>query len=673
MTTKEITGFPAAQIQQGGQRTFEIADVQKVEAANPAAGVKQFTIKGKPAVRLFDVVIVGGGMGGIAAAIRAAEAGFKVAVTEETDWLGGQMTAQGVSALDENRLIETSGGTRLYQQLRAAIRAHYRQYALDNSPTAELDLLNPGNCWVSRLSFEPQVAQSKITELLASYARKGLITVFLRSKVLEAKVKDRRIKAVIICHLDREDKFSELRCRFVIDATELGDLLPMLHIPYASGAESRSETGEPHAPADANPENVQDFTYPFVLELMPQAEKGNKIPKPPFYEDFERAGKLSFSGYRMFDCAERKDRSGSTQKLLPFWTYRRLIARENFNKQFPSDIAMINWEAHDLRGENIIDQTSLTLAKRLSRGKALSLSFLHWLQTEAPRDEGGNGYAELKLRPELLGTSDGLSKYPYIRESRRIKALRIVKEDDIAAATNHGARAKLFPDSIGIGHYPIDIHGHQDVDGTEQDSKPFQIPLAAMLQSSISNFLPACKNIGTTHVTNGAYRLHPIEWAIGEAAGVVAAYSLQHRTNPQHILRNKRKLRAIQRTLIEAGSPVFWFEDVPTNHPSFAAIQFLAVSGIWPLDDNTLFFQPDKKVSLALAVTVITRIARKTLETKIPVAREPLTSSALKAIAEQANFGTAVPEFPRERTVTAAEFAEIAYKWATAPANFGRS
>src|SRR3712207_8972640 len=50
-------------------------------------------------------------------------------------------------------------------------------------------------------------------------------------------------------------------------------------------------------------------------------------------------------------------------------------------------------------------------------------------------------------------------------------------------------------------------------------SLPFQVPLGAMIPVRVNNLIAGCKNIGTTHVTNGCYRLHPVEWTIGEAAG----------------------------------------------------------------------------------------------------------------------------------------------------------
>ncbi|MFN8655380.1 MAG: FAD-dependent oxidoreductase [Candidatus Obscuribacterales bacterium] len=645
MLMKETTRSCAAQVERDGTRIFEVVDVQNVQAEDPGAGIKKYSLTGKPKVRNFQVVVAGGGMGGVAAAIRAAQAGLTVAIAEETDWLGGQMTAQGVSAPDENPWIETSGGTQLYLELREELRAYYRQFLKEKTgPAAER--LNAGDCWVSRVSFEANQGLAALTKLIERHAPKGKITILPRAKVVEAKLKGRRATAVLVVNLD-SGKFTELRCRFLIDATELGDLLPLLAVAYASGAESRQETGEAHAPETANPQNVQDFTYPFILEWCPDSKTQNVIPQPPHYEDFERSGKFSLLGYKMFENHADKKPDGTTRNLLPFWSYRRLVAADKFTgNKWPGDIAMINWEAHDLRGENIIDQTNQDTARRLALGKALSLGFLYWLQTRAPRDEGGEGYPEMKLRPDLLGTTDGLSKYPYIRESRRIKALSTIKEEDVvtASATTGDARARHAVDAIGIGHYPIDIHGHQDVPGAAQPVRPFQIPLSAMIQRPLTNFLPACKNIGTTHVTNGAYRLHPVEWAIGEAAGIVAAYCLQHRTTPEQILKNRKKLRTVQNQLLAAGAPIFWFADVPVTHPQFAAIQFLSQTGLWSARPDSLDFQPESLIDQAEAEAILRRIAGDQAKSKV-----------------------------HDQKLTRAAFAELAYQEALRPTRFGRA
>jgi hypothetical protein len=175
----------------------------------------------------------------------------------------------------------------------------------------------------------------------------------------------------------------------------------------------------------------------------------------------------------------------------------------------------------------------------LNAAKELSKSLLQWLQTEAPRPEGGYGYPGLRLRPDLVGTTDGLAKSAYIRESRRIRAQFTVLEQHVGVDARRNLpapqnlRAEEFADSVGIGYYRIDLHpstgGTTNRGGRTYVDVPsyrFQIPLGAFIQKpmKVKNLLPAAKNIGTTHITNGCYRLHPVEWNIGEAAGALAAY-----------------------------------------------------------------------------------------------------------------------------------------------------
>jgi NADPH-dependent 2,4-dienoyl-CoA reductase/sulfur reductase-like enzyme len=96
-----------------------------------------------------DVVIVGGGVGGCAAALAAARASCRVVMTEETDWIGGQLTAQAVPP-DEHPWIESFGCTRLYRRFRNGVRAYYRRhYPL--TAEARAVALNPGNGSVSKL------------------------------------------------------------------------------------------------------------------------------------------------------------------------------------------------------------------------------------------------------------------------------------------------------------------------------------------------------------------------------------------------------------------------------------------------------------------------------------------------------------------------------------------
>ncbi len=569
--------------------------------------VKSFDPGGAKRIVACDVLVAGGGTGGVAAALSCASQGLKVCLTEETDWLGGQMTSQGVSALDENYLVESCGATRSYQRLRTAIRDHYRRnYKLSSEVEAD-PYLNPGNCWVSRLAFEPLVGLDKIQAMLKPLIETGVLEVFLRCKPVRAQLSGARIKSCSMVNLD-DGALLEFRARMYLDTTELGDLLPLVNANYVSGAESFARTGEPHAPRKANRDNVQDFVYPFVVEFRPG--EVHTIARPAHYDRFKQAGKFSFLGYKMFARATL-DTGGEARTLDPFWEYRRLIDRGKFiDCPFEHDVAMINWESNDLRGMNIIDKPVAAVAENLALAKALSLGFLYWMQTEAPRDDGGSGYPELALRPDVLATADGLSKYPYIRESRRIRALTTVREQDIAATPGTSARARSFADSVGIGLYPIDIHGHQDIPGAAQSARPFQIPLGALIPERPANLLAAAKNIGTTHITNGSYRLHPVEWAIGEAAGRLAAYCLKRHITPRRVWKNARRVRALQCELVLQGTPVYWYDDVPTNHPAFAAIQFLAITGIMNGDREHLHFRPDDPVAEDDVGQILARLGR---------------------------------------------------------------
>ncbi|MBI4533414.1 MAG: FAD-dependent oxidoreductase [Candidatus Melainabacteria bacterium] len=675
------------------EATVTILDTLHIFVDRPDDALKQFNLPQSFEVVYCDIFIAGGGMGGVAAAVAATREGYHVCLTEETDWLGGQMTSQGVSALDENYLVETTGATLTYQRLRSAIRSHYQNQA--TSLEVPNPYLNPGNCWVSALSFEPQVALQKIMDILQPAIEAKALSIYYRVKPVAVSVHNNKIRSILAVNLD-SGTWTEFRPQVCLDATELGELLPLAGTPYSVGAESQSETTEPHAPSVADKQNVQDFVYPFVVDL--RRAENNTITKPQHYEDFCNQSKFSFAGYKMFKSTELVISNGQMVQLNPFWEYRRLIHKAQLpGSPFEFDLSMINWNSNDLRDMNIIDQPPAIACQRLALAKSLSLGFLYWLQTEAPRDEGGQGYGELCLRTDILGTTDGLSKYPYIRESRRIKAMKTIIEQDIAAASNPGARARLYADSVGIGLYPIDIHGREEIPGAAQATKPFQIPAGTLIPQYPYNLLASAKNIGTTHITNGSYRLHPIEWAIGEAAGTLAAQALTHKVNSAKILHNKRYTRELQYKLVEKGVPVYWYDDVPTNHPAFAAIQFLSATGIIFGDSSHLHFSPDYVITRGEAAQVLANLLHlpkpnKTILSKlhpdevIPYGtdiaaclqkhlfslrpdglfhpEEELTGNELALLSRHRLVQTALP-YDDASPVTRARFALWAYKLAT--------
>lgn len=605
----------AAQQDQTSARLTEVVDVQNISAEKPEQSIRKVSSSRPDYTVKCDIVIVGGGTGGAAAAISALQSkqtGLKICLTEETDWIGGQMTTQGVSALDENYLVETSGACKRYQDLRRDIREFYKTSRKLSPTGASKKYLDPGNCWVSRLAFEPEVCLDLLKKRLEPAEAAGRLATYLRNKPVSAECKENKdgrktVRAIETINLD-SGEITRFEAKVFIDATELGDMLPLCGLKYASGSDAASSTNEAHAPTQGDPENVQDFVFPFVIEYRPGEH--HVIEKPKFYDEFNEKGKFSLQGWKMFESAFRKNEDGSETELLPFWTYRRLIDKTFFDDpHYPVDLSMINWDSNDLRGENIIDKSAQTQTERLARAKLLSLGFLYWLQTEVQRDDGGKGYPELLLRTDVLSTRDGLSKFPYIRESRRIKPMKQIVEQDIVASSNDLPRATAFEDTVGIGLYPVDIHGHQEVPGAAQQTSPFQISLSALVPHDAVNLLPACKNLGVTHITNGAYRLHPIEWAIGEAQGALAAHMCKESHDSKDYLDDINKLRKLQKELVEQGAPIYWFDDVSTDHQNFAAIQYIAATGVFQGSTEELSFRPDEPVTEEEVCAAIAKIS----------------------------------------------------------------
>ncbi len=549
-----------------------------------------------------DILVVGGGTGGVAAAWAAARRGHNVCLLEETDWLGGQMTSQGVAALDEHEHIEAFGGTQSYYQLCEDIRAHYCKL-IEQSNIKEP--LNPGSCWVSRLAFEPLVAVNAINQLLAPQVEAGRLKVFLRTKATEAQMEGDRVVWIKALNLDN-GRALRMAFHYILDATELGDLLPLTGTEYVVGAESVQQTSEPHAqPYEPKPHCVQSCTYTFALEQKPEGEN-HGISKPTHYDYYHdrqpyglrihvHGGEIYGETTGWLEYQVFEDMPGTKG---PLWKYRRLVEAAQFPSHYAHDLTLFNWPGNDYRDLPLVDQPPETLARALQEAKRVSLGFAYWLQTHAPNPHGSPGFAHLLLRPNVMGSNDGLSKHPYIRECRRIKALKTIIEQEVALAHQPGPRAVHFPDSIGVGWYPIDIHQvSPDEVGTSTRTKPFQISLGALIPVRVENLIAASKNIGTTHITNGCYRLHPVEWNIGEAAGLLAAFALEQGKKPQAIREDKTLLHSLQKEVVGEGVPLCWLIDVPVWSPDFAAIQRLVMAGGYGDNTDSLEFKPDQPLT----------------------------------------------------------------------------
>ncbi|MFM9872055.1 MAG: FAD-dependent oxidoreductase [Fimbriimonadaceae bacterium] len=501
-----------------------------------------------------DVCIVGGGTGGTAAALALAEHNLRIIVTESTDWIGGQLTAQAVPP-DENPWIESTGCTASYRDYRNRVRKHYRLFENLTPQAAQNPRLNPGSGWVSHLCHSPAIGHQVLREMLALEQNPN-ISLLIETIPIQADTNQSEVISIITRNTKTGEHY-QITAKFFLDATELGDLLPLTQTEYNLGSESKSQTGEPNATDYPNEtENVQSFTWCAALAYDEDADY--TIDKPEQYDFWANYQPPNWPDKLLSFSMLHVQRGQSLYFPLfendgfNLFTYRQ-ITQPDFHTDNRLAATIMNWPMNDYDGGTVIDVPVEEAEKHYDSAKHLTLSMLYWLQIE-------KGYKGLRFAPEHTGTPDGLAKSAYIRESRRIKALHTICEQDVAAYTNPGLIvAPEMPKSVGIGAYRIDLHPSANGRPTlDTSTLPFQIPLGSLIPERTKNLLAACKNLGVTHITNGCYRLHPVEWNIGESAGILAAFCITNKCSPHQVQESDDLFSDYQNWLWQHGVLTDW-------------------------------------------------------------------------------------------------------------------
>ena len=445
-----------------------------------------------------DVLVVGGGCGGVAAALAASDLGRQVVLTEPGSWLGGQLTSQAVPP-DEHPWVESTGVTARYRQLRDAVRTRYKQTRRLTETAIRDPLFNPGAAWVSNLSAEPVIFREVLDDLVGRAQAQGLLRRLMRHRPVEAVMEGDQVRAVIVEDL-RTGSQVIITSRYVLDATEEGDLLPLTSCESVVGAESAAITGEPHAlDGPADPLDQQAITWCAALEWRPGED--HTTDQPEAYE-FWRGYRADFWPGPQLGWTTPEPETGlplnrplfSQYGEQDLWTFRRIRYGGHYTDRV-SDVTLINWPQVDYWLTPLVGVTDAERKVSLTKARELALCFVYWLQTDAPRPDGGAGYPGMRLCPDVLGTQDGLAAAAYVRESRRIAAEFTVLETHIGVEARPGAnRAEAFPDTVGVGSYRIDLHpstaerGYLDI-----ATYPFQIPLGALLPQRLDNPLASGK------------------------------------------------------------------------------------------------------------------------------------------------------------------------------------
>jgi hypothetical protein len=518
-----------------------------------------------------DVVIYGGGAGGLCAAVQAARLGADVTLLEPSPWLGGMLTAAGVSALDGNK---HGAGGGLVQRFRQALADHY----------GSLDALYTG--WVSLYCYEPKVGhrvlESWVAEQETLTVRRGVEVVGYERVGARA----RRV-GVAPTHPTLEPACREaertITGRVFVDATEYGDALPLADVPYRLGREGRDMLGEPAAPPEPDAE-IQDPTYCATLVRRPGAEA---LPTTPQ----ERAQWDDFQCSLKTDCPT-PDPDRLNHDLHDWESFIGYAA-------LPNDKYLLNWPFHsnDFPVTRRFFEDRYVRHRRLQDAKRLTLQFVKYMQTEL-------GHPEWQIATDEYPTADHLPPIPYIRESRRIVTDRMMTQQDVVPEGD-APRAPTIDDTIAVGDYFLDHHHAKAhlppgcrLTEDYPDNAPFQVPPSVFFPDTDDpSFLVGEKSIAVSHIVNGCTRLQPVVMLMGQAIGAYAALGTQGDTAPRDV-----DVRRVQDRLLDAGCPLYIFYDVPAGHALFRPTQELALAGVLRDDDPTEL-SPDEPISAARART----------------------------------------------------------------------
>jgi hypothetical protein len=474
-----------------------------------------------------DLLVIGGGASGTMAGIQAARMGTNTLIIEETTWLGGMLTSAGVSAIDGNNRMPSG----LWGEFRSHLYTYY------GGPAAVY------TGWVSNCLFEPHVGNDILKKMAAAESK---LQIAYQTKWQSI----RRVNDHWEVSILQGKKKSTVEAKLVIDATELGDVMAAAGAKYDIGMDSRDETGEPQAPEKAN-DIIQDLTY--VVVLKDYGKGANKtIPKPEGYNAAEFAKSCDVSDPASFDSPDNN--------CHHMMQYGRL----------PNNKYMINWpkSGNDFY-LNIIENTPTEREQALKAAKLHSLRFIYYLQTAL-------GYKHLGIADDEFPTTDKLPMIPYHRESRRVKGEAVLTVNEVSRPYEK----TLYRTGVAVGDYTIDHHHEKNqaapkIDFVKIRVPSYNVPLGSLIPKGVEGLIVAEKSISVTNIVNGATRLQPVVLGIGQAAGALAAISLQRNMQPRQVA-----IRSVQQALLDAKAYIMPFIDVPAESVHFAAIQRIGATGI---------------------------------------------------------------------------------------------
>lgn len=496
-----------------------------------------------------DVLVIGAGAGGTAAAIQSARLGAQTILIEPTTMLGGMLTAAGVSCTDGNDQLPSG----LWEEFRQVLYKHYGRKRLNTG-------------WVSNTNFEPKVGDS-IFKAWAATEKK--LNVYYGYEFESVQKTGSKVTGATLRKRDNSEAL-KIKAKVVIDGTELGDVFAAAGAAYDLGMDDPAISGEKEAREQNN--IIQDLTWAAVLkDYGPSADK--TIAKPEAYDP------------QKFYCTctdapcNDKPWNGDKFKMLNYGKLPR-------SPGATQDKYMLNWPpfGNDIY-LNVVEDNYEMRRKKYEEAKQHTLGFIYFMQTEL-------GMKNIGLADDEL--DGGMALIPYNREGRRVKGVVRMNINHIKNPYDN----TLYRTGISVGDYPVDHH-HARYPGKvpEIEFPPipaYNIPMGTLIPEKIDGLIVCEKGISVTNIVNGTTRLQPVVLLTGQAAGVLAAKTVQLKKKVREV-----PVRVVQEELLKAKAYLMPFTDVKPDDPHWEALQKVGATGIlkgvgkaegWA---NKIFFYPD--------------------------------------------------------------------------------
>ena len=473
----------------------------------------------------YDVIVLGGGTGGTAAGIQAGRLGVKTLLVEPSPWLGGMLTAAGVSAIDGNNKMPAG----IWGEFREKLRSHY----------GGAKALETG--WVSNTHFEPHVG-AKIFDEMA----KSVKSLEVKTSSTWSKIKRKNNQWEILVSDGKSSYW--VNGKILIDGTDLGDVYGQLKVPFDMGMEARDKTGEKMGLLNDLP-ILQDLTYVAILKDYGK-DADMTLPKPKNYDPQE------------FHCSCRdfcpeKPNLVTCEQLL---SYAKL----------PNNKYLINWpiEGNDIY-LNVLEMNAKEREKAYLAAKEVTLRFIYYMQTKL-------GFKQLGFAKDEYPTADFFPFLPYHREGRRLKGL--VRMDVNHILETYRKQSPLYRTGIAVGDYPIDHHHDKYPKAPEIDFPKvpsFSIPFGALIPKEIPGLIVADKPISVSNIVNGSTRLQPAVLQIGQAAGTIGALAVLRKKQPAEV-----NIREVQQTLLDWKGYLMPYVDITPDDLNFQEINRVGATGL---------------------------------------------------------------------------------------------